>query len=123
MTTLANHDGSPLIVSGENTNKVETYDMSANKWTELADYPYHDSYVFFNVSTCQKYFSIYGYATVTTNQGALIIGGDAGPKVVTVACYNNSGWSRLDDLQSARGNHRAIINGDKVYVIGGQNLQ
>ena len=60
------------------------------------------------------------YATVTTNQGALFIGGDAGAQVATVACYNNEGWSRLDELQSTRRYHRAIINGDKVYVVGGQ---
>ena len=65
------------------------------------------------------YFSIYGYATVTTSQGALIIGGYGGVEVATVACYNSAGWSRLDDLQSTRYGHRAIINGDKVYVIGG----
>lgn len=41
-TTLANHEGSPLIVGGSNTKKVETYDASANKWTEVEDYPYHD---------------------------------------------------------------------------------
>ena len=62
------------------------------------------------------YFSIRLFATVTTGQGALVIGGY--PAVATVACYN-SGWSRLDDLQSTRYGHRAIINGDKVYVIGG----
>ena len=66
------------------------------------------------------YFSIFGYATVTTSQGALIIGGYSDDGVVTtVACYNNAGWSKLDDLQSTRYYHRAIINGDKVYVIGG----
>ena len=66
-------------------------------------------------------FSIFAYATVTTSQGTLIIGGCiAGSlQVATVACYNNEKWSRLDDLQSARAYHRAIINGDKVYVIGG----
>ena len=62
--------------------------------------------------------SIRLFATVTTGQGALIIGGYDGSDVATVACYN-SGWSRLDDLQSTRRNHRAIINGDRVYVIGG----
>ena len=67
----------------------------------------------------QIYFSIYAYATVTTSQGALIIGGYSGSMVATVACYNNTGWSRLDDLQSVRQYHRAIVNGDKVYVIGG----
>ena len=73
------------------------------------------------------YLSIRQYATVTTNQGALIIGGYSvavsGGKVATVACYNNSGWTKLDDLQSARYGSRAIINGDKVYVIGGINKQ
>ena len=65
------------------------------------------------------YFSLWGYATVTTSQGALIIGGYDGSYVATVACYDNAGWSRLDDLQSTREWHRAIINGDKVYVVGG----
>ena len=67
------------------------------------------------------YFSIYKYATVTTSQGALIIGGSDASYVTTVACYNNAGWSKLDDLQSTRAWHRAIINGDKVYVVGGND--
>ena len=68
-------------------------------------------------------FRICEYATVTTIQGALIIGGWTGssPGVATVACYNNAEWSKLDDLQSSRYYHRAIINADKVYVIGGQD--
>ena len=41
-TSLANLDGSPLIVAGRNTKKVETYDISTNKWIEEADYPYHN---------------------------------------------------------------------------------
>ena len=70
------------------------------------------------------YFSIYFFATVTTSQGALIIGGaSGGSPVATVACYNNAGWSRLDDLQSTRRYSRAIINGDKVYVIGGSGTK
>ena len=67
-----------------------------------------------------NYFSIYYYATVTASQGALFIGGYSDSSTVaTVACYNNVGWSRLDDLQSIRQYHRAIINGDKVYIVGG----
>ena len=71
--------------------------------------------------TFLNYSSINSYATVTTSKGALIIGGyiGDGSDVATVACFNNVGWSRLDDLQSTRKYHRAIINGDKVYVIGG----
>ena len=74
-------------------------------------------------SAFKIYLSIYGYATVTTSQGALIIGGSYGSDVSTVACYNNAGWSRLDNLQSTRYYHRAIINGDKVYVVGGAYIK
>ena len=57
---------------------------------------------------------------MTTTQGALIIGGwDGSAASRTVACYNNAGWTKLDDLQTARYAHRAVVNGDKVYVIGG----
>ena len=73
-----------------------------------------------------KVFSIVDYATVTTAQGALILGGwsyTLGNALATVASYNNSGWSKLDDLQSTRYGHGAIVNGDKVYVIGGVGLQ
>ena len=69
------------------------------------------------------YFSIYAYATVTTSQGALIIGGYYDGDVATVACYNNAGWRKLDDLQSTRRYGRAIVNGEKVYVIGGYYSQ
>ena len=64
--------------------------------------------------------SIYRYATVTTDQGELILGGtDSNGDLATVSCFNNSDWSKLNDLQSTRYSHRAIMNGNKVYVIGG----
>ena len=62
---------------------------------------------------------------MTTTKGALIIGGtetSSGDSLATVACYNSDGWSKLDNLQRGRYAHRAIVNGDKVYVIGG-NLE
>ena len=44
-TTLANMEGSPLAVSGRSGstwhNKSETYDISTDTWTEVAEYPYH----------------------------------------------------------------------------------
>ena len=76
----------------------------------------------------KTYFSITLYATVTTSQGALIIGGycyNCRPRgqVATVASYNEDGWTKLEDLQSTRHGHRAIVNGDKVFVIGGFGTQ
>ena len=42
--------------------------------------------------------------------------------MATVACSNNLKWERLDYLQSVLLG-RAIINADKVYVIGGTATQ
>ena len=66
--------------------------------------------------------SISAYATVTTSQGALIIGGYNGKEsVTTIADYtgNASGWTQIGDLHVARNGHRAIINVDQVFVVGG----
>ena len=47
-TALANIEGSPLAVGGYSRsaetliNKAETYDISANTWAEVEDYPYND---------------------------------------------------------------------------------
>ena len=44
-TTLANIEGSPLAVGGAHPsiNKAETYDISTDTWTEVDEYPYHNS--------------------------------------------------------------------------------
>ena len=61
---------------------------------------------------------------MTTSEGVLIIGGKcwgSDPEIQgqIVALYNDDGWKRLDDLHSKREGHRAIVNGDKIFVIGG----
>ena len=40
--SLAKIDGAPLAVGGAYIKKAEILDISSNKWTEVADYPYHD---------------------------------------------------------------------------------
>ena len=66
---------------------------------------------------------------MTTPLGVLILGGygadgdEQGIAKSTVACFNNSKWSKLDGLQSARHAHRAIVNEEKVFVVGGSNYQ
>ena len=45
---MANIDQAPLAVGDNSSNgkKAEIYDISSKTWTEVADYPYHDKYVF-----------------------------------------------------------------------------
>ena len=52
----------------------------------------------------------------------MIIGGYNGKESVsTIADYtgNASGWTQIGDLHVARNGHRAIINVDQVFVVGG----
>ena len=44
VTTLATIDEAPLAVGGylPNNKKAEIFDITSNKWTGVADYPYHD---------------------------------------------------------------------------------
>ena len=74
-----------------------------------------------NFSSKLIFFSVTYFATLTTSQGTLIIGGYSDKIGIqnTVACYNDSGRSKLDYLQSVRAYHRAIINDGKVYIVGG----
>ena len=49
-STLANIDGNPLAVGGEveqgiNSNRTEIFDIQANMWVEVEEYPYHKEYV------------------------------------------------------------------------------
>ena len=65
---------------------------------------------------------------MTTSQGAIIIGGkswgsDPEDEGRIVALYNDDGWKRLENLHSKHEGHRAIVNGDKIFVIGGQRTQ
>ena len=69
------------------------------------------------------HFSIQYFATVTTSQGALVIGGHDGAAVATVALYTELDWFRLNGLQSPRYGHRAIINGNQINIIGGSGTQ
>ena len=57
---------------------------------------------------------------MTTKKGALIIGGWSGTFLSTVASFDGINWNKLNDLNSSRRAHRAIVNGNKVYVVGGQ---
>ena len=52
----------------------------------------------------------------------MIIGGFNGRESVsTIADYtsNASGWAQIGDLHIARNGHRAILNVDQVFVVGG----
>ena len=65
---------------------------------------------------------LYGYATVSTDQGVLVIGGrDDGPEWETsvVAEYRDGKWNNIGNLARKRGYHQAIKSGSEVMVIGG----
>ena len=65
--------------------------------------------------------SINTYATVTTDDGVLIIGGfDNSRAVADVALFDGTNWSSMGLLHGARTGHNAVVNADKLFVIGGE---
>ena len=78
----------------------------------------------------KKYSSIHAYGVVSLSDSILIIGGRCdsipdfyGVSSSTIAKYKLTTtveeWSKVGNLQKPRDYHRAIINGNRIYVIGG----
>ena len=68
------------------------------------------------------YFSIAFYATASTNESVLIIGGFTGGSpsyTSTIAEYKDGNWEKVGDLAQARHSHGAITSGSVTMVIGG----
>ena len=68
-------------------------------------------------------FSISRYAVISLKSSVLIIGGqcDAYNAVSSlIAKYTINKWERVGNLQGPRMYHRAIANGDRIYVVGGE---
>ena len=81
--------------------------MECYRWLSLPYWVSLESLITQPLTPPQSYFSISDYATVTTSQGALIIGGncwgsDPEDEGRVVALYNDDGWKRLADLQTQR---------------------
>ena len=57
---------------------------------------------------------------VSRGSSALIIGGKCDDAISSmVAKYTNDNWEHVGNLQNPRDGHRAIINENRIYVVGG----
>ena len=66
-------------------------------------------------STC-----ISRYGVISRKSSVLIIGGFCDEiDTSLIAKYTIDKWESVGNLQNSRGGHRAIANGDRIYVVGG----
>ena len=66
-------------------------------------------------------FSISDYGVISRESSVLIIGGVCdGSAYSSIAKYTIDKWERVGNLQKSRYDHRAIVNEDRIYVVGGQ---
>ena len=64
--------------------------------------------------------SISEYGVISRQSSVLVIGGECdGRDSSLIARYTMNKWERDGNLQNSRRGHRAISNGDRIYVIGG----
>ena len=65
-------------------------------------------------------FSIHHYGLINRHSSVLIIGGTCdGSTSALIAKYTNNKWESVGYLQHPREGHRAILNDDRIYVVGG----
>ena len=82
--------------------------------------------IIFSVNILCKYsrsiFRIYGYDTVSTDDGVLVIGGatDGSPyQISTVAEYKDGSWRNIGNLARNRFYHKSIKLGSNIMILGG----
>ena len=66
-------------------------------------------------------FRIAYYATASTDESVLIIGGFTGgsPNIIlTIAEYKNGSWKNIGNLVQARYDHGAITSGSVTMIVG-----
>ena len=89
---------------------------------------FSEIYEFDIIEILSCYFSLRVYGLVSLTDSILIIGGrcDNGEETVsssTIAKYTLTTtveeWSKVGNLQKPRDYHRAMINGNRIYVVGG----
>lgn len=115
---LANYKGNPMLVGnvyycGNNCGpQAEIMELPARKWKEIAPYP-----------VAQARWGITDYATVSTPNSAIIIGGldmdDEGYDISDIMEYKDGEWTKLGDVLDSRTNHVAISNGKQFIIAGG----
>ena len=75
--------------------------------------------LFFNCLFIFKIFSIYYYATASTDSAAYIIGGWSGHRVSTIAQYKNNKWLKIGDLNEKKNYLSAIFHNGENFIVGG----
>ena len=72
------------------------------------------------------HFRITNYATTSTEESVLIIGGITngspgtnGRIISTIAEYKNGSWKNVGNLAQARNSHGAITSGPFTIIVGG----
>ena len=64
------------------------------------------------------------YAVVSRQDSVLIIGGWCDDSYTSrVAKYTVDNWTEVGNLQAGRRGHRAITNGNKIYIAGGRDTK
>lgn len=57
---------------------------------------------------------------INLESSVMIIGGDCDFTITSmIAKYTNNDWEHVGNLQSPREGHRAIVNENRIYVVGG----
>ena len=136
-TSLGNIDNKVLAVGGylsstTGNNKVELFDTDTNQWTTKTSFPFCSSRFAQIIPICfvqvlsdkNIRFRIYQFAVISRDSSVFIIGGGCDSSHTSrIAKYTLDAWTEVGNLQTTRYGPRAIQNGDRIYVVGGERTQ
>lgn len=109
--SIGNYRDSVFVTGGHEGLQTEILNYGTSTWVQSADFPFSNSYSFFN------------YATISTEDGVLIIGGNiGGPAILSsiVAEYKDGNWRNIGNLARPRAVFQAIKSGSQIMILGGQ---
>jgi len=115
-TSIANMNNDLIAVGGwagkgTGSNELEIFDTSTNTWTTKTPFPF-----------CSM--RIHSYGIVNRESSVFIFGGECDRDVSSrIAKYTLDKWEHVGNLQKERWVHRAISNGNRIFVVGGRDSQ
>ena len=105
---MVDYNNQPFIIGDYQHNNIEFMHLSYGVWYSIKNgYPF------------QK--RIFGYAVVSRSNKVFLFGGCCDNSGSVISLFENDQWSKIGHLSQGRMNHKAIIYGTDIMIVGGKS--
>ena len=104
---MVSYKDEPFIIGDYKHNNIEFMHLSYNLWYSISRYPFQER--------------IFGYAAVSRPNKIFLFGGCCDDSWSLISLFENDRWIKIGYLAQGRLNHKAIIYGTDVMIVGGKS--